>query len=188
MYYRDMSTALPTEHPHVNRDEQGRPVVGTAGLQLHVLAEYWRLGWSLDELSAGYPFLTMAEILGGLSFYLDHREEVEALIQANWPPQTSSARAAGSPEADGREGAGPTASPPDSDRQARVVAVAGRCARVPFFSDNLVRDKQREKEQEAESRIAADAPIVQRLSGTLSQEVTVDDYRKHLEAKYAGDA
>jgi hypothetical protein len=58
----------------------------------------------------------------------------------------------------------------------------------PVFSDDLVRDKQREKEQEAESRIAADAPIVQRLSGTLSQEVTVDDYRKHLEAKYAGDA
>ena len=32
----------------------------------------------------------------------------------------------------------------------------------------------------------ADAPIVQRLSGTLSQDALVDDYRKHLEEKYVG--
>jgi hypothetical protein len=31
-----------------------------------------------------------------------------------------------------------------------------------------------------------DAPIVQRLSGTLSQQASVDDYRQHLEEKYAG--
>lgn len=30
-----------------------------------------------------------------------------------------------------------------------------------------------------------DAPIVQRLSGILSQDVSMDDYRKHLEEKYA---
>jgi hypothetical protein len=35
--------------------------------------------------------------------------------------------------------------------------------------------------------LLADAPFVQRLSGTLSQEVTVDDYGKHLEAKHARD-
>jgi uncharacterized protein (DUF433 family) len=82
-----MAIVLPTEHPHVHRDEQGRPRVGVAGLQLHVLAEYWRLGWSLDELATGYPYLTMAEILDALSFYLDHQEEVEVLIRANRPPE-----------------------------------------------------------------------------------------------------
>jgi uncharacterized protein (DUF433 family) len=82
-----MNSVLPTEHPHVRRDERGRPLVGTAGLELHVLAEYWRLGWSLDELAGGYPYLTMAEILDGLSYYLDHRDEVEALIRANRPPE-----------------------------------------------------------------------------------------------------
>ena len=30
-----------------------------------------------------------------------------------------------------------------------------------------------------------DAPIVRRLSGMLSQDVSVDDYKKHLEEKYA---
>lgn len=71
----------------MTRDERGRPRVGSARLQLHVLAEYWRLGWSLDELAAGYPFLTMAEILDALSYSMDHRDEVEALILANRPPE-----------------------------------------------------------------------------------------------------
>jgi hypothetical protein len=29
------------------------------------------------------------------------------------------------------------------------------------------------------------APIVRRLSGTLSQDISVQDYKKHLEEKYA---
>jgi len=32
----------------------------------------------------------------------------------------------------------------------------------------------------------ADAPIVRRLSGTLSQDASMDDYRKYLEGKYVG--
>jgi hypothetical protein len=34
----------------------------------------------------------------------------------------------------------------------------------------------------------ADAPIVQRLSGTLSQDVSVEDYREYLERKHGRDA
>ncbi len=30
----------------------------------------------------------------------------------------------------------------------------------------------------------ADAPVVRRLSGTLSPEASIDDYRKYLEEKY----
>ena len=32
----------------------------------------------------------------------------------------------------------------------------------------------------------ADAPVVQRLSGTLSPDASIDDYRKYLERKYGG--
>ncbi len=81
-----MSVLLTTEHPHVRRDERCRPVVGRHGLELHILAEYWRLGWSVEELAAGYPFLTMSEILDGLSFYLDHQEEIQVLMRANRSP------------------------------------------------------------------------------------------------------
>ncbi len=33
----------------------------------------------------------------------------------------------------------------------------------------------------------ADAPIVQRLSGSLSSAVSEEDYRRYLEAKYGAD-
>ena len=32
----------------------------------------------------------------------------------------------------------------------------------------------------------ADAPVVRRLSGTLSPEASIDDYRKYLEKKHGG--
>jgi hypothetical protein len=34
--------------------------------------------------------------------------------------------------------------------------------------------------------ILQDAPIVRRLSGTLSKNISIADYKKHLEAKYGG--
>ena len=34
--------------------------------------------------------------------------------------------------------------------------------------------------------ILEEAPIVRRLSGTLSKNVSIADYQKHLEAKYGG--
>ena len=34
--------------------------------------------------------------------------------------------------------------------------------------------------------ILQDASIVRRLSGTLSKNITVADYKKHLDAKYGG--
>lgn len=34
--------------------------------------------------------------------------------------------------------------------------------------------------------VLQDAPIVRRLSGTLSKNTSVADYKKHLEAKYGG--
>jgi len=39
----------------------------------------------------------------------------------------------------------------------------------------------------AESDPLADAPTVQRLSGALSQDVSLQDYRRHLEEKYGGE-
>lgn len=33
----------------------------------------------------------------------------------------------------------------------------------------------------------ADAPIVQRLSGVLTEETSIDDYHRYLEEKYLGE-
>ena len=81
-----MSVPVRTEHPHVTRNDRGRPVVGSARVKLETIAEYWNLGWSLEDLARNYPWLTRAEILDALSFYEDHREEIDGLIQSNHPP------------------------------------------------------------------------------------------------------
>ena len=81
-----MSVLIKTEHPHVSRDAKGRPVVGAAALEVHVLAEAWGLGVTLDELAEGYPYLSKGEILDALSYYHDHEEEIDALISRNRVP------------------------------------------------------------------------------------------------------
>jgi hypothetical protein len=40
----------------------------------------------------------------------------------------------------------------------------------------------------AKSDPLADAPIVRRLSGTLSRDVSVEEYHRYLEEKYGGKA
>ncbi len=37
-----------------------------------------------------------------------------------------------------------------------------------------------------ESEVLDHAPVVRRLTGLLSSDVSIDDYRKHLEEKYGG--
>jgi uncharacterized protein (DUF433 family) len=81
-----MSVLSKTEHPHVCRNDRGRPVVGKAEVKLGVIAAYWNLGWTLEQLEQNYPWLTRAEILDALSFYEDHREEIDLLIEQNRPP------------------------------------------------------------------------------------------------------
>ncbi len=39
----------------------------------------------------------------------------------------------------------------------------------------------------SEPEIMDDAPIVRRLTGLLSPDVSVDDYKKHLDEKYGGE-
>ena len=38
----------------------------------------------------------------------------------------------------------------------------------------------------SESEVLDHAPVVRRLTGLLSEDVSVDDYKKHLDDKYGG--
>jgi uncharacterized protein (DUF433 family) len=87
-----MSTLTRTEHPHVARNAKGRPVVGAAGLEVHILARWWQLGCTIDELAESYPYLSRGEILDGLSYFHDHEAEILPLIEANIPPDELSSR------------------------------------------------------------------------------------------------
>ncbi len=72
---------MPVEmtYPHLVKDPD-QP----ARLERHprtrvamIVADYvWR-GWSADEIARQYPYLTLAEVHAAMTYYFDHREEIE---------------------------------------------------------------------------------------------------------------
>ncbi len=75
--------AAPTEHPHIVRVpgiEGGRPHVRGTGLSVELLAGFYRLGATPDELLLAYPQLSAAGLYDALSYYHDHRPELDAAL------------------------------------------------------------------------------------------------------------
>ena len=42
-----------------------------------LVADYLWRGWSAEEIVRHYPYLTLAEVHATLSYYFDHREEID---------------------------------------------------------------------------------------------------------------
>lgn len=77
---------IPTEHPHIVRTEGfcgGRPRIIGHRISVRTLAEYLKLGNSVEDIVATYPHIDPAAIYDAISYYFDHREEIEAEIEAN---------------------------------------------------------------------------------------------------------
>jgi uncharacterized protein (DUF433 family) len=80
--------AMPTElgYPHIEK-LAGAP----ARLQRHprtrvamIVADYLWRGWSAEEIVRQYPYLTLAETHAALTYYFDHREEIEEELVAEY--------------------------------------------------------------------------------------------------------
>jgi len=97
---------VKTEHPHVVKVKGvrgGRAVIRGTRLPVWLVVALWKEGSSPEEILEHYPQLSPAQLFDALSYYYDHREEIEAQIkeqdlsdeelahlQAQWPPQSSS--------------------------------------------------------------------------------------------------
>ena len=71
--------AVELTYPHIAK-EPGKP----ARLERHprtrvamIVADYLWRGWSADEIARQYPYLTLAEVHAAMTYYFDHREEIE---------------------------------------------------------------------------------------------------------------
>jgi uncharacterized protein (DUF433 family) len=76
--------ATVTTYPHIVK-EGGQP----ARLARHprvrvaqVVMDYLAHGWSPEEICHQYPHLHYAEVYAAMTYYHDHRDEIEAEIQA----------------------------------------------------------------------------------------------------------
>jgi len=72
----------PTEHPHIARVDGSAIVRGTR-ISVRLIAQMYRAGDSVDDILHTYPHLTATAAHDAISYYLDHRVEIEQEIAAN---------------------------------------------------------------------------------------------------------
>lgn len=73
-------------YPHVVK-EAGEP----ARLERHprtrvamIVADYLWRGWLAEEIARQYPYLTLAEVHAAMTYYFDHRGEIEDELLAEY--------------------------------------------------------------------------------------------------------
>jgi uncharacterized protein (DUF433 family) len=83
-----MSEPIKTEHPHITRTPGvvgGRAAIAGTRISVDFVARLLRAGWDADEIIATYPHLKPAAVYDAISYYLDHQEELDALIAEATP-------------------------------------------------------------------------------------------------------
>ena len=76
----------PTEHPYVVRREGfrgGRPILRGSSIPVWLIAALWKSGDTVEDISQAYAHLELAAIYDAISYYLDHRDEIEEQIAEN---------------------------------------------------------------------------------------------------------
>ncbi len=75
-----------TDHPYVVRQEGqrgGRPVLRGSNIPVWLIVAMWKAGDSLDDIGQAYPPLEPAALYDAISYYFDHRQEIETEIHQN---------------------------------------------------------------------------------------------------------
>jgi uncharacterized protein (DUF433 family) len=83
-----MAIETRTEHPHVVRVEgvaDGQPVIAGTRISVAFVAQLLRAGDTPADIIAGYPHLAPAAVYDAVSYYLDHRQEIDEYIADNSP-------------------------------------------------------------------------------------------------------
>ncbi len=67
---------------HVQCDERGVAWIGETNTKvIEVAAEHAAYGWEAEEIHAAHPHLALAQIHAALSFYYDHKTELDEQMQ-----------------------------------------------------------------------------------------------------------
>ncbi len=67
---------------HIQSDERGVAWIGqTNSKVIEVAAEHAGYGWEAEEIHAAHPHLALAQIHAALSYYYDHKAELDEQMQ-----------------------------------------------------------------------------------------------------------
>jgi uncharacterized protein (DUF433 family) len=78
-----MTTEIRTEHPHIVRVPGvlgGEPVIKGTRIGVAFIARLLQAGEEAPDIIATYPHLAPAAVYDAISYYLDHREEIDSRI------------------------------------------------------------------------------------------------------------
>lgn len=85
-----MSTATERErkirHLHIEKKKGvcgGEPVIAGTRISVGFIAELEKSGYTADEIVTMYPHITHAQVYDALSYYYDHKEEIDKIIEEN---------------------------------------------------------------------------------------------------------
>jgi uncharacterized protein (DUF433 family) len=75
------------EHRYIaKRESTGEPVIKGTGVTVRAIAELWLQGAQPEEILLHIPHLSLAQVFDALSYYNDHKAEVDTYINANRIP------------------------------------------------------------------------------------------------------
>ena len=78
-----------TDHPHITQVASilgGEPIIKGTRTPVRAIVEHWKFGDSPEEIARKLPHLRLAHIFDALSYYDDHRDEIERYIALNRVP------------------------------------------------------------------------------------------------------
>ncbi len=81
-----MATITKTEHPHITHVEGicgGCPIITGTRTPVRAIVGYYKMGMSPDDIVASLPHLNLAKVHDALSYYYDHKEEIDKDIEDN---------------------------------------------------------------------------------------------------------
>ncbi len=61
----------------------GEPVIIGTRISVSLIVEMERAGTSVDEMVTMYPHITHAQVYDALSYYYDHKKEIDKVIDEN---------------------------------------------------------------------------------------------------------
>lgn len=80
---------LLPQHPYVTLHQSrsgSRPVIKESNVGVDVIVGYVQAGYSAEQIAADIlPHLTLSQIYDALSYYEDHREMIDQLMQQQTP-------------------------------------------------------------------------------------------------------
>lgn len=70
-----------TNHKHINLDQQGEAYIDGSRVKVKQLIFHYRSGISIEEILEGFPNITAAQFFDALSYYHDHKEQVNESLE-----------------------------------------------------------------------------------------------------------